>query len=275
MDCQPNHIFSALQFLHSVRKINLNYFVLLLIIINTTIIYSNGFDELIDEGDSLYINYDLAKALHNYEQAYNLKPDDYNLLLKITRVCNDLGEYYYELHDDSSSEKAVYEGVNFAEKFHRLYPDSAKVYTFLAWSYGNQALFEGGTEKIKLAHKIKDNAEKAIRMDSTDYLPYIILGIYNRQLAALSWFERLFANTFFGDVPEGSFEDSEKLMLKALEIQPGIIIATFHLSLTYKEMGNEEKEIEMLKKVLELPECDFRDKFAKRKSKKRLAELLN
>ena len=55
---------------------------------------------------------------------------------------------------------------------------------------------------------------------------------------------------------------------------PGIVIATFHLSLIYKETGEEEKEIETLKKVLELSERDFRDKFAKRKAKKRLDELL-
>ncbi|TDJ54540.1 MAG: hypothetical protein E2O46_04190 [Ignavibacteria bacterium] len=41
--------------------------------------------------------------------------------------------------------------------------------------------------------------------ESTDYLPYVILGFYNRQIVALSRFEKLFTNMFFGDVPEGSF----------------------------------------------------------------------
>ena len=257
-----------------IRETELKYLIILLLVFTTTLsALSNDFEELVERGDSLYAKFEMAAALLNYEQAFSLKSDDYNLLLKITRVCNDLGEYYYELRDEKSSEEVVYKAVDYAEKFYKLYPDSAKVYTFLAWSYGNQALFEGGKEKIKLAYKIKDNAEKAIQMDSTDYLPYIILGIYHRQLAALNWFERTFANIFFGKVPEGSFEESEKMMLKALEIQPVIIIATFHLSLTYKEMGETEKEIEMLKKVLELPERDFRDKFAKRKAKERLKEL--
>jgi tetratricopeptide (TPR) repeat protein len=250
-------------------------FLLILLFFNSTILLPNSFDELISKGDSLYAQSDMQNALNYYEQAYSIDSSDYYLLFKLTRVCNDLGEYYYELHDEDSSEIVVYEGVNFAERFSSLYPDSAKVYTYLAWSYGNQALFEGGKEKIKLAHKIKDNATKAISMDSTDYLPYVILGIYNRQIAALGWFERLFANTFFGDVPEGSFEESEKLMLKALELQPGIVIATFHLSLTYKEMGEEEKEIEMLKKVIEMPDLNFRDTFAKRKAKERLDDLLD
>ena len=250
-------------------------FLLILLFINSTMLLPNSFDELISKGDSLYAQSDMQNALDYYEQAYSIDSSDYYLLFKLTRVCNDLGEYYYELHDEDSSEIVVYEGVDFAERFSSLYPDSAKVYTYLAWSYGNQALFEGGKEKIKLAHKIKDNATKAISMDSTDYLPYLILGIYNRQIGALGWFERLFANTFFGDVPEGSFEESEKLMLKALELQPGLVIATFHLSLTYKEMGEEDKEIEMLEKVLELPNLNFRDKYAKRKAKERLDDLLD
>ena len=247
--------------------------ILILLFSNSIIVSSNSFDELISKGDSLYAQSDMQNDLDYYEQAYSIDSSNYYLLLKLTRVCNDLGEYYYELHDEESSEKVVYDGVDYAERFYSLYPDSARVYTYLAWSYGNQALFEGGKEKIKLAHKIKDNAAKAISIDSTDYLPYVILGVYNRQIGALSWFERLFANIFFGDVPEGSFENSEKMMLKALELQPGIVIATFHLSLTYKEMDEEEKEITMLKKVIELPKVNFRDTFAKRKAKERLEYL--
>ena len=251
------------------------YFILILLFFNSTLVLPNTFDELIAKGDSLYAQSDMKTAFDYYEQAYGIDSSDYYLLLKLTRVCNDLGEYYYELRDEELSEIVVYEGVDFAERFSSLYPDSAKVYAYLAWSYGNQALFEGGKDKIKLAHKIKDNATKAISIDSTDYLPYVILGIYNRQMGALGWFERLFANTFFGDVPEGSFEESEKMMLKALGLQPGLVIAAFHLSLTYQEMGEDEKEIEMLKKVLEMPNLNFRDTYAKRKSKERLDDLLD
>ncbi|MCZ6701796.1 MAG: hypothetical protein O6940_02015, partial [Ignavibacteria bacterium] len=39
-------------------------------------------------------------------------------------------------------------------------------------------------------------------------------------------------------------------------------------------MDEEEKEITMLKKVIELPELDFRDKFVKWKAKESLEDLL-
>jgi len=70
-------------------------------------------------------------------------------------------------------------------------------------------------------------------------------------------------------------EDLEKMMLKALGIQPGIVIATFNLSLTYREMGEEEKEIEIFTKVVRFPKMNFRDTFTHRKAKSKLDEVLN
>ena len=251
------------------------YFVVILLIILPCLSTAKSFEDYIKLGDKFYMKYDLEQAFTNYKKAFDIKPTDYYALLKITRITNDLGEYYKELHQRDQAEKEINQAVANAKLFYKLFPDSAKVYTYLAWSYGNLAMFQGGKEKIKLANKIRDNGIKAIRMDSTDYLPYIILGIYNRQIGSLNWFERLFANTFFGDVPEGSFEEAERLMYKALELKPNIIIAVFHLSLTYREMGETDKEIKLLKKVIELPKRDFRDDFAKKKSAKRLKELLD
>ena len=62
-------------------------------------------------------------------------------------------------------------------------------------------------------------------------------------------------------------KDSEKMMLKALGIQPGIVITTFNLSLTYRQMGEEEKEIEIFTKVVRFPKMNFRDTFTNRKTK--------
>ena len=231
--------------------------------------------EYLDKGDDYYKNFDLINAAKNYESAYKQNPNNYFTLEKVTRIFNDLGEDYYELKDEKNAEIAVNKAVKYAEIFYSKFPDSAKVYTLLAMSYGNLASYQGGNEKIKLANKIKENAEKSISLNPNDYLPYIILSVYNRQIASLSWFERAFANTFFGKVPEGSLETAERLMIKALKIQPGIVIAMFHLSLVYQEMENEKKEIEWLKKIISAPISDFRDKYAKRKAKERLNELLN
>lgn len=235
---------------------------------------ATGPEEYIKQGDSYYQNFDLINAINMYEEAYKLAPENYTVLLKITRGYNDLAEYYYEKRDEINSEKTILKALTLAEKFAGFYPDSAMVYSLLSMSYGNLALHKGGNEKVKLAYKIKENAEKSLSLKPDNYLAYIILGIWHRQIASINWFERAFANTFYGDIPEGSLEESEKMLIKALSIKPGVIIAMFHLSLTYREMDEEEKEIQILEKILALPEKDFRDKYAKRKAKERLEDLL-
>jgi tetratricopeptide (TPR) repeat protein len=231
--------------------------------------------DYIAKGNSFYKKFDLKNAAENYELAYKQNPSNYITLLKVTRIYNDLGEDFYELKDEENAEDAINKAVKYAEVFYSKFPDSAHVYTLFAMSYGNLALYKGGNEKVKLAHKIKENAEKAIKIDPNDYLAYIISSIYHRQIASLSWFERAFANTFFGKVPDGSLEESERLMLNALRLQPNAVIAMFHLSLTYQEMDNELKEIEWLKKTIDAPINDFRDKYAKKKANERLKDLLD
>jgi tetratricopeptide (TPR) repeat protein len=244
------------------------------------LINPNDYENYLKKGDEFHKKFDNKNAVLQYEKAYGIAPGNYEVILKLTSAYNDLGEEYVELSRRSESnnyreeaKKYIDKAVHYAEIFHRKFPDSADVYTYLALSYGNLAMFRGSKEKIKLAHLVKDNAEKSLKMNPDNYISNIILGIYNREVGNLSFFERLFANTFFGDVPEGSFEESIEMFNKALKILPETIVPTFGLARTYRYMGDEEKEKEMLKKVLTYKIQNFRDKFALDKAKRRLENL--
>ncbi len=234
---------------------------------------ANDFDNYIMEGDEYFSSFDNHSALNSYLDAYKLDPDSYAVLYRLARSYNDLGEEYYEYRKKDSSEIMIKKAIEFSEKLKNHYPDSAASYAYLAMSYGNQALYEGGKGKIKLAHKIEENAKKSLNINPSQYLSYIILGIYYRQIADLSWFERIFANTFFGDVPEGTFNQSVEMFKKALDVKPGTIVASYQLALTYGLMGQKEKEKKLLQELLTYPQKNFRDKFAIRKAKKRLKDL--
>ncbi len=233
----------------------------------------NNLNEFIQKGDEYFSQFDNLSALEKYREAYKLSPDNYEVLFRLARAYNDLGEEYYEYRMRDSSEAMIRNAMVISEKMKTEFPDSAATYAYLAMSYGNQAMYKGGKDKIKLAHKIEENAKKSLSLDPDQYLSYVILGIYYRQIADLSWFERMFANTFYGDVPEGSFEQSIQMFKKALDIKPNTIVASFQLSLTYKAMGDKEKEKAILRKLLNYSQVNFRDKFALRKAERRLKEL--
>ena len=249
-------------------------FVFLVVIVAPFLpISGNNFDEYIKQGDEYFSSFNNHSALKSYREAYKLEPGSYAVLYRLARSYNDLGEEYYEYRKKDSSEIMIKKAIEFSEKLKNNYPDSAASYAYLAMSYGNQALYEGGKGKIKLAHRIEDNAKKSLRMNPNQYLSYVILGIYYRQIADLNWFERMFANTFFGDVPEGTFNQSVEMFKKALDFKPGTIVASYQLALTYSLMGETEKEKKLLKELITYPQKNFRDKFAIRKAKKRLKKL--
>ena len=69
-----------------------------------------------------------------------------------------------------------------------------------------------------------------------------MLGIYYREVANLNWFLKNFAKAFFGGLPDGSNEDSEEALLKAIELVPTDIITYYELARTYEKMKKKDKE---------------------------------
>ena len=233
----------------------------------------SDYRNFIAEGDAYYNNFENINALKEYEKAYSLAPGNYDVLFRLVRTYNDTGEEFKEQRNREEAEKYINKALSFADLFHKKFPDSASVYTYLALSYGNIAMFKGGKDKVTYAKKIEENAKKAVSMSQSDFMPYIILGIYYRELASLSWIERLFANTFFGGIPDGTYEDSEKMLKKALSINPNVVVAVYQLSKTYRAMERNQEEKALLQKVLAMKNLNFRDKYTKAKSQRRLAEM--
>ena len=253
-------------------KINtrLQYLILIILIIIPSICYCEGIKDYLEKGDEFYSKFNNVEAISYYEKAYKNTPDNFEVLLRLVRTYNDAGEEYYEYRNRTEAEYYINKALEFADKFRIKFPDSSEVYSYFAMSNGNIALFKGGKEKIKYANLVEQNAKKSISLNPNAYLPYIILGIYYREIAGLSWWERAFANTFWGNVPSGSYEESEKMLKKALSFDPNMIVANFQLAKTYRKMDREPEEKALLQKVLILPVRDFRDKFAKEKANKRL-----
>jgi tetratricopeptide (TPR) repeat protein len=243
---------------------------IIIFIIVSSFGYSEGIKDYLEKGDDSYRKFNNVEAIGYYEKALNITPDNFDVLLRLVKTYNAAGEEYYEYRNRTGAEYYIDKALELADKFKNKFPDSSAAYTYFAMSNGNIALFKGGKEKIKYAKLVEDNAKKSISMNPNAYLPYIILGIYYREIAGLSWIERAFANTFLGGVPSGTYNESALMLKKALSIDPNMIVANFQLALTYRKMDRKSDEKALLQKILDLPIRDFQDKFAIEKTKKRL-----
>ena len=212
-------------------------------------------DKYLLSGDQHYESFDNKSALDMYRKAYELNPDSFKTLLKLTRSLIDVGE------DLNSNESEAYyeEAVKYSELLKENFPESPYTYACLASSYGYLAIFRGGKEKIRLSNNVTENAYKAIALDPDYEVPYIVLGAYYREVADLSPFLRVFAEMFLGDVSNGSHDDSIECLKKALQIRPDSVYTVTELAKTYASMREYDSAMASLRNVLKMSVVDHLD----------------
>ncbi len=118
------------------------------------------------------------------------------------------------------------------------------------------------------------NIQKAIVLNPDYADAYVVLGIYYKEVASLNSFLKAFARLFFGDLPEGTFEDATRAFDRAITLQTTRLLYTsFHLGHTYENMGQPEKAKEAYKQAARLPNTDHRDHVMKERVRSRLQAL--
>ncbi len=253
---------------------SINVFIIIGIILFSTSSFPQTGKYYLEQGDKYYSKFDNFDALISYKKADSLLPNSYEALSKITLAYNNVVEEYLDLRKRKDAAKYINNAVKYAKLFRERYPDSALTFIYLALTYGNQSmLLKSNKDKIKYANLVRQSAIDAIKIAPNNFFPYIILGIYYREAARLTWFEKIFAKTFYGSVPEGTFKQSIEMFHKALSLDSSLTVAYFQIAKTYKRMGEKNKEEKYLKKVLVMPTRNFRDKYAKREAKRMLTRL--
>jgi tetratricopeptide (TPR) repeat protein len=197
---------------------------------------------LLNRGDAMYRAMDNAGALSAYLEAEQRSPKDFDVLVRLTRVYNDMGR---ELLRKSPEAETYYRrAIEFAERMREYYPDKAETWFFLALCHGSLVPFKSLGEKLELSRDVRLNAEHSLQIDSTFVMSYVVLGIYYRGVARLSWLERTLVNGILGKNLEGTLEDSERMLQKALVLAPDNPFVHYELAWTYRSLGRNARELQ-------------------------------
>ena len=157
------------------------------------------------------------EAIPFLEKACAANPTNPAVLTRLTEAYCNAGDDL----DNKESEAYYVKGVACAEKLKTLAPDKADTYFRLCVAYGDLALFKGGKEKVTLSRNIETLARKGIELDPSDSHCYSVLGVYYREVASLNPVLRAFAKYLLGGLPDGTYEDSARMFLKSIELDPG------------------------------------------------------
>jgi tetratricopeptide (TPR) repeat protein len=211
----------------------------------------------LQQGDAAYAAFDHAGAAHQYRLALTADSANFEAAWKLCRALIDVGEN----SPDKSERKRHYEdAVATARHAVALAPDSADGYVFLSIALGRLALESGGRDKLKLAHEIRENAEKALALDPQNDLAWHVLGRWHYQLVSLSWIERNLAKLLLGGLPkDASIDRAIECFENAVRIRPEVVAHRVELGKCYLKNGDKTKAREAFRQALSLPVNDSDD----------------
>lgn len=228
-------------------------------------------------GDSLMAALDTAGAIEAYRQGLAASPDDPVLLWRAARA---LSNRTAETPGPDSDEALHREAVELARRAVAAGPGITRTHTTLATALGRYGYWLAHECRIRCAGRVVDMGKegyratrRAIELDPYDPAPFIVLGLYHRDLSTVPLVVKMIARTFLGGYPPVSLEASARNLERAVRLDPGDVTAHFELARTYAEMGRDLDARAQLGEALAAPTRERLDVVEKEEARRLLATL--
>lgn len=217
-------------------------------------------ESLIQEGDKYTEEFKNQKALDVFMKADKLSPDNWEILWRISRSYVNIGVKMPSTNgDQEDAQLAMFEkALSYANRAVKLAKDQSVVYVRRAVVNGRIALFKGVFTVGGVVNQVKDDCEKAIKLNNGDAynlaLAHYILGRTHAK-ASEKWAPaRAVLGLGWAD------KDSALVQLKkAVDLYPDFRMFYLELGKAYLEEDEYDKAKFYLKKVIDTPKKDQDD----------------
>ncbi|MBN1448842.1 MAG: hypothetical protein JXA28_13005 [Bacteroidetes bacterium] len=226
-------------------------------------------DVLIARGDSAQVSLDPRSAMKYYQEAEKMQPENPDVLWRISKLYTDLAAG--EASDDVALRQLDH-AVTYANRAIAAAPRHSMAQAALAIAYGQKTVVAPNSEKVELSRLVRMHAVKALEFERDNYVAMLVLGIWNREIAELSWVVKLALDVVYGGLPDASLEESRRLLQRAAQLSPDQIMTHVELAKTLKAMDDETAAKRHLRKALSLPKRDIGDSRRIEEARKLLRE---
>ncbi|MGB5849320.1 MAG: hypothetical protein WBH40_12580 [Ignavibacteriaceae bacterium] len=221
---------------------------------------AQSLEELMQEGDNYYKEFNHQSALETYSIADSLYPGNWVLMWKMSRAYVDLAEKMpQETGKEEDVKKLEFDKALFyADSSVKLAPNEAEAYVRKAIASGKIALFEGIFSAIGSVNDVRDDSEHAIELGNggnyTQALAHNILGRVHYKVCEKAYLVRLPLGLGWGDM-----EDSIRELEMAVKLRPNFRMFYLALAKSYLEEDEYEKAKETLIQLEKAPFVDEDD----------------
>jgi tetratricopeptide (TPR) repeat protein len=210
------------------------------------------------------------EALGGYKVVLRVWPQELTALIR----CSDLSCRIGNRQTDRDKKIGYFKaGYQYAQTAYRLDSTNSEVNIAMAFSLGRMVLVQTNKERVTAANDIRRYAENAIRYDPSNFKGYHILGRWHYEVSRLNFLERMFANWFYGSLPEASLSDAISNYEKSMALRPDFMLNYLELAKALHREGRDERAVTLLRHMDTLTDEMYDDGQVRREGRKLLAEL--
>jgi len=227
-------------------------------------------DRLLTQGDAFDAQLETSHALQSYLEAEKLGSTDASTLTRIAR------QYALSMNDTRSEAEQRQLGekaLAYAKRAVASEPNNAKAQLSAAICYGRLVSLANTRTKVEYSRLIKQHADLALKLDSTDSYAWHVLGAWNYELAQMGGMTRAIVKVVYGGIPAASNDEAVRLFRKAVELAPARVSHHAELGRALLANGDKPAARAEFEKALALPAKEKDDAESKRRAKVALEAL--
>ncbi len=231
---------------------------------------TQSFDQLLEQGEVLDQKLQAKEALTYYLAAEKMEPQNPHLMVCIAR------QYRHLMTDAPEKQEKLRLGhvaLDYSTRAAAAGPKDAEPQLDIAITLGKMLPFLPVKEQASATPRIKESVDKALALDPKNDTAWHILGRWNRVLADVNRVKRAVAGMLYGRLPKGSYEEAERDMKKAMELNPNRLMHYVELGRIYAQIGRKEDARFYINKGLAMPDVEKDDPETKQRGRETLEKL--
>jgi hypothetical protein len=226
---------------------------------------------LFKEAENLERSFKEPEALNKYKQILTNDAGNIKALVKAAELSCSIGNRI----DNKNDKRLSYESaLAFAQRAIKADSNSAEANYAFAMASGKMTEVE--SENKKIVAFVKDTkiyVDKALAINANYGKANFVLGRWHYEMVTLSGLKKAAVKVLYGGLPDASLENAIVYMEKCKTIDPYYMINYYYLNKAYKENDMPAKQIDVLSKMVKLPNRTLDDAAMKDDALKQLQQL--
>lgn len=224
---------------------------------------------LMQQAKNLELKFDEPNALIKYKLLAEKDSSNVSVLVKCTELNCSIGE-----RQKDKKLKAAYfdSAARYAAIAYRKNSSNADACYAMALVAAKKTETDDDNKKvIEDVKQIKTYSDQSLAINAVNAKANYILGKWHFELIRLSWLKRAAVKAFYGGIPDTQIDSAAYYMEKSRIADPYFALAYLDLAKVYQYDHQPEKAINVLNKLVKLPNRNFDDAGIKEEGKQMLA----